>query len=134
MKQRGSYPKDISIIAAIFIIAILLIAAMNLFVSFELRREYFKSEQDKILSIIKLFTNNMETIIDQVELHGQNKIIMRIFNIEHLIITDTLKNMIYDSWPTPLSVSIKPVDYDILFKRLPGSDELLQNGDNLLYR
>jgi signal transduction histidine kinase len=132
---RRSYPQDISIIAGFFIVTILCIALINLYVSIELRREYLQNDKNKTISIIGLCVDtwNSAAAGGQSVLHTRLKSIARLFNIDQLVITDTLGNELYNMLPLPVMIGYTPPNSAAFFKRAPKPDELLQNGNYILY-
>ncbi len=52
--MKGSYPRNISIIAVVFIFLILFLAVVNLYISLQFRNEFVIYDQNKIISIATL--------------------------------------------------------------------------------
>lgn len=132
MTKRGSYPRDIGIIAAIFIFLILFLVLVNLYISTQLRREYIRYEKNRVGAIITLCNSYLSRFQNQ-NYNLFFKDLTNAFNLDRLIISDTLGNKFYDSWLPSPTIKISNLDYNKLFKRLPKPNELIQNGNNTLY-
>jgi len=135
MNKRGSYPRNISIIAAVFIFLILFLAFVNLYISIQFRNEYITFDRNKITSIATLCSSYLNRYDDHSELYSLFKNLTSAFNVEHLIVSDTLANKIFDSRLLPLELrrqGIK-VDYTKDFIKLPRPNEVIQNGNKFVY-
>ena len=135
MKKRGSYPRNIGIISTVFIFLILFLAIVNLFISFQLRSEFLTYDRNKIISIATLCTSYLSKYSNQNDFFYLLKNLSNSFNLEHLMISDTLGNKIYDSWWIPLGPKSRAekFDYKHYFKNLPKVDEVVQDGHDFIY-
>ncbi len=135
MKKRGSYPRNISIIATVFIFLILFLALVNLYFSIQMRNEFMNYDRDKVLSIASLYTAYQSRFSEKNELAFLLRNLSRAFNFEHLVISDTLGNRIYDSWsmPSDLGYLANKVDYHRLVKNLPEPGQIVRVSDHFLY-
>lgn len=135
MKRRGSYPRNITIIAAVFISLILFLAFINLYVSIQFRSQYVAIDHNRIASLCTTCADYLELYSDQSELYTLFKRLTSAFNLQHLVVSDTLGSKLYDS--QLLSLELKrqesKVDYEKYFERLPIPDEFIQRGSNIIY-
>ncbi len=133
--MKGSYPRNISIIAVVFIFLILFLAVVNLYISLQFRNEFVIYDQNKIISIATLCSDYLNKYSDRSELHYFFKRIGSAFDLDHIIITDTLGNRIFDSGMLPLELSLpeNKIDFTDDFKRLPEPGEVIQNNDKFIY-
>jgi len=133
--MKSSYPRNIGITAGIFIFLIIFLAIVNLYINIQLRNEFLAYDQNKVISIAALCAGYLDKYSSQAELYYLLRNLSSSFNLEHLIISDTLGNKIYDSWLIPLEYEIKvnKTNYQEYFKGLPKSEEIVQNGNNFLF-
>lgn len=133
--MKSSYPRNISIIATVFIFLILFLAVINLYISIQFRNEFINYDRNKIITVATLCSDYLNKCNNQSELHYFLKNLSNSFNLNHIIITDTLGNRIYDSWILPLEFGIlsSKVDFTKDFKKLPYPDEIVQNSDKFIY-
>lgn len=133
--MKSSYPRNISIIAIAFIFLILFLAIINLIISVQFRNEFIAYDQNKIISIAGLCSHYLTTDYTQRELRSLFKNLANSFDLDHIIITDTLGNRIFDSRLLPFEFRIfeKRIDFTRDFKKLPGADEIIQKGSQFIY-
>jgi len=133
--MKSSYPRNISIIATVFIILIIFLALVNLYISIQFRNEFINYDRDKIISIATLCTHYFDTSDNQSELFSLFKNLSSAFNLQHIVLSDTLGQRIYDSRMLPLELirSTDRVDFSIYFKRMPEFGEVMQDGDTFIY-
>jgi signal transduction histidine kinase len=133
--MKTSYPRDIGIVAAIFIFLILFVALVNLYISTQLRKELVGYDRDKVISIAALTRSYLNSNIAKDQLYYLLKNLSRSFHLDHLIVSDTLGNKIFDSWA--ISPGFKVMgewsDYTKDFQNRPGLDEIIQQKNNFLY-
>jgi len=132
---KGSYPRNISIIAVVFIFLILFLAVVNLYISLQFRNEFVIYDQNKIISIATLCSDYLNKYSDRSELYYLFKRLGSAFDLDRIIITDTLGNRIFDSGMLPLELSLSEnkIDFTDDFKRLPEPGEVIQNNDRFIY-
>jgi len=133
---KGSYPKNITIISIVFICLILFLAVVNFYVSIQLRSEFINYDTDKVISIANMCTGYITRISDRKTLWYTLKELSDAFEIDRLIMIDTLGNKIYDSQSLPfeLEADLKKVDLKKGFEKLPAPGELIQDhNDFILY-
>jgi signal transduction histidine kinase len=133
---KSSYLRTISIIATVFIFLILFLALANLYISIQLRNEFLNYDRSKIVSIAKLCTHYLKTYNNQSERNHLFRNLSNAFNVDHLIISDTLGNKIFDSRSilVDFNFSGTKIDYSFFFETLPAADEMVQAGDNFIFR
>lgn len=131
--MKSSYPRDIAIIAAVFIFLILFLAIINLYISSQFRREYIKDEQNRVFSLINLCETYLKRYEGRGELNYLLKSLSIAFGLDHLSISDTTGNKIYDSWTIPHGFESMAFDYLKSFKRLPKPGELIQHNNDFIY-
>lgn len=133
--MKASYPRNISIIASVFIFLILFLALVNFIINIQLRNEFFTYDRDKTISIATLCAHYLERYGGQNELYYLLRNVSRSFNLEHLIISDTLGNKIFDSWAHPLDPKLQneKIDYGPEFKTLPEPHEVIQHSNHFIY-
>jgi signal transduction histidine kinase len=133
---KSSYLRNISLIATVFIFLILFLALANLYISIQLRNEFLNYDRDKITSIATLCSSYLTRYKDHNELYYVLRNLSNAFNVDHLIISDTLGNKIFDSRSilVDLNFSGTKIDYSLIFKTLPGADEMVQADDNFIFR
>lgn len=133
--MKGSYPRNISIIAVVFIFLILFLAVVNLYISLQFRNEFVIYDQNKIISIATLCSDYLNKYSDKSELYYLFKRLGSAFDLNRIIITDTLGNRIFDSGMLPLELSLSEnkIDFTDDFKRLPEPGEVIQNNDRFIY-
>lgn len=133
--MKGSYPRNISIIAVVFIFLILFLAVVNLYISLQFRNEFVIYDQNKIISIATLCSDYLNKYSDKSELYYLFKRLGSAFDLDRIIITDTLGNRIFDSGMLPLELSLSEnkIDFTDDFKRLPEPGEVIQNNDRFIY-
>jgi signal transduction histidine kinase len=135
MKIRGSYPRDISTVATIFIVLILFVAAFNLYISFQFRNEFVNYGRNNILAVSNLCRDYLRGGYDSRELTSLFKSLSRSFNLDHLVIADTLGRRIYDSWTHFGIVSTtSKFEFPGEFGRVPAVQEIVQRENEFLYR
>ncbi len=128
MAQKSNYPRDISIVSAVFILLIIFLAIVNLYIGTQLRKTFLNSQQEKIYSIASLcgyYLNNPDSA-------KALKIISESFGIGRLIISDSLGRRIYDS---AISVKIPGIVFDETrkFSKLPGQGDIIQVANDVVY-
>ncbi|UCD06292.1 MAG: HAMP domain-containing histidine kinase [candidate division WOR-3 bacterium] len=135
MKSRASYPRDIGAIAIIFIVLILLVAIINLYISFQFRNEFVSYGRSNILAISNVCRDYLRSGYDRSELSALFKGLSRAFNLDHLVIADTLGNRVYDSW-THFGImgTSNRFEFPGGFERVPDVQELVQKENEFLYR
>ena len=135
MNKSASYPRNIGIIATIFIFLILFLAVVNLYVSIQLRNEFLNYDRNKITSIAAVCAGYLSQFSTQNELYGLLKNLSNSFDLDHLIISDTLGNKIFDSRSIMLELKLhtEKVNYGKIFKRLPEPDEFIQDESKFIY-
>lgn len=135
MNRRGSYPRNISIIAAVFIFLILFLAFINLYVSIQFRNQYVTIDHNRIASLCTTCADYLELYSDHNQLYTLFKRFTSAFNLQHLVVSDTLGRKMYDSQLLPLELKRQDikVDYTKYFERLPTPDEFIQRGSNVIY-
>lgn len=133
--MKSSYPRNISVIATVFIILILFLALVNLYVSIQFRNEFINYDRNKIISIATLCAHYLNVSDNQNELHNLFKNLNNAFDLSHIILTDTLGKRMYDSRLLPLELSRSPgkVDFATRFERLPELGEIIQQSDRFIY-
>jgi signal transduction histidine kinase len=133
--MKASYPRNISIIASIFIFLILFLALVNFIINIQLRNEFFAYDKNRTVSIATLCAHYLERYSGENELYFLLRNVSSSFNLEHLIISDTLGNKIFDSWSHPLEIKLqnKKIDYITEFKALPKANEVIQHSNNFIY-
>lgn len=134
MKFKGSYPRDIGAIATVFIVLILFVAGFNLYISFQFRSEFANYDRSVITAIANMCRGYYNKGYQNQELDFLLTNLTRSFNVDHLIITDTLGRRLYDSrrlLHVPFQVGIP--DHLARFKQLPGPQEIAQDEDAFLY-
>ncbi|MBE0432927.1 HAMP domain-containing histidine kinase [candidate division WOR-3 bacterium] len=135
MKFSGSYPRDIAAIAAIFIVLILFVAGFNLYVSFQFRNEFVEYGRNNVKAIINVGLDYLNGGHNPRELNSLLRNLSQSFNLEHLVIADTLGNRIYDSW-THLGGLVPLTEFDLSgdFQRIPDAQELIQKDNAFIFR
>lgn len=135
MRLGGSYPRDIAAIAAIFIVLILFVAAFNLYVSFQFRNEFVEYGRNSVMAIINVGLDYLNGGHDPREINSLLRNLSQSFDLEHLVITDTLGKRIYDSW-THLGGLVSLTEFDLSgeFQRMPGEQELIQKDNAFIFR
>jgi signal transduction histidine kinase len=134
--MKSSYLRNISIIATVFIFLILFLALANLYISIQLRNEFLNYDRGKIVSIARLCTHYLKTYKNQSERSSLFRNLSNAFNVDHLIISDTLGNKIFDSRSilVDFNFSGTKIDYSLFFETLPDADEMVQAGDSFIFR
>jgi signal transduction histidine kinase len=135
MRLGGSYPRDIAAIAAIFIVLILFVAGFNLYVSFQFKNEFVEYGRNNVIAVINVSRGYMKGVHDPREINSLLRNLSQSFNLEHLVIADTLGNRIYDSW-AHLGGLVSPVEFDLsgIFQRMPDAQELIQKDNAFIFR
>ncbi len=133
--MKSSYPRNISIVATVFVILIIFLALINLYISVQFRNEFINYDRDKIISIATLCTHYLDTTDNKSELFSLFKNLSSAFNLKHVVLSDTLGQRIYDSrmLPLELSRSAERVDFSEYFRRMPELGEVMQDGDTFIY-
>jgi len=133
--MKGSYPRNISIIATVFICLILFLAIVNFYVSIQLRSEFINYDREKVISVANLCAGYMNQYHDPVTLRYALKEVNDAFNLGHMIIIDTLGNKLYDSRALPLEfdLGVKKIDLRRDFKKLPLFDQLIHEHDRFIF-
>ncbi len=135
MRSSSSYPRDIGTIAAIFIVLIIFVAIFNLYISFQFRREFVDYGRSNALSIISVCRGYLDKDYDQRELGSLLQGLSQSFDLGRLVISDTLGNIIYDSWRHLGGLAQwTELEYADRFPRMPAAEELLQSDNEFLYR
>ncbi len=135
MKLHGSYPRDISAIATVFIVLILFVAVFNLYISFQFRNEFVNYGRNNILAISNICRDYLRTGYDSRELSTLFKSLSRSFNLDHLVIADTLGNRVYDSWTHfGIMTTTNKFEFPGGFERVPAVQEIVQRDNEFLYR
>jgi signal transduction histidine kinase len=135
MKIWGSYPRDIGAIATIFVVLILFLAAFNLYINFQFRSEFDDYDRNNVMAIANVCRGCWNRGYRQQELAFLLRNLGQSFNLQRLVITDTLGNKIYDSeahLKVPFGFSGE--DYSNRFERLPRSQEMIQNDNDFVIR
>jgi signal transduction histidine kinase len=127
--NRSSYPRDIALISIIFIILIVFLAAVNLYISVQLRNEYIASQTSKLLALADLSMVYMRS-------PDSNQLLKNLasaFGLERLVIMDAQGDPQYDSRAIA-GYSIIPSEKNILgtFRKLPGPGAFTRQGDHFL--
>jgi len=135
MKFWGSYPRDIGAIATIFIVLIFFLAVFNLYISFQFRSEFSEYDRSNVAAIANICEGYFRMGYKQQELNSLLRNLSQSFNLDHMVITDTLGNRIYDS-RRHLNVPFQWTDFDPLglFQRLPGPEEMVRQDNSYLFR
>ncbi len=128
MAKKSNYPRDISIVSAVFIFLIIFLAIVNLYIGTQLRKTFLNSQQEKIYSIARIcgyYLNNPDSA-------KALKIISESFNIGRLVISDSLDRKIYDS---AISVKIPGIIFDETkkFSKLPAPGDIMQVSNDIVY-
>ena len=133
--MKGSYPRNISIIATVFICLILFLAIVNFYVSIQLRSEFINYDREKVISVANLCAGYINQYHDPVTLRYVLKEVNDAFNLGHMIIIDTLGNKLYDSKALPFEfdLGVKKIDLKTDFKKLPVLDQLIQENDRFIF-
>lgn len=133
--MKSSYPRNISFISVLFIILILFLALVNLYISIQFRAEFARYDQNKILSIAALCSHYLNRYENATTLYSMFRNVNSAFQLEHLILADTLNLRIYDSWKLPLELSLSSsrVNFSSDFAELPTPGEMLQNRNVYIY-
>lgn len=135
MRLGGSYPRDIAAIAAIFIILILFVAGFNLYISFQFKNEFVENGRNNVMAVFNICLDYLGGGHDQREVNSLLRDLSQSFDLEHLVITDTLGNRIYDSWMQLGGLAPATVlDLTGIFPRMPAAGELLQEGSAFMFR
>ncbi|MDH4209904.1 MAG: HAMP domain-containing histidine kinase [candidate division WOR-3 bacterium] len=135
MKLRGSYPRDIGAIATVFIILILFVAVFNLYISFQFRNEFVNYGRNNVLAISNICRDYLRSGYDSRELSTLFKSLSRSFNLDHLVIADTLGNRVYDSWTHfGIMTATNRFEFPGGFERVPAVQEIVQKDNEFLYR
>jgi signal transduction histidine kinase len=133
---KSSYPRNITIVAVVFIACILFLAAVNLYVGIQLRNEFITQDRNTIISVATLCGLFMRSSPDDSALFYRLKNVSRAFTFDHMIISDTTGFRIFDSHVLrPYFMSLyRSVDYSGDFDRMPDPGELLRHGTAYLYQ
>lgn len=133
--MKGSYPRNISIIATVFICLILFLAIVNFYVSIQLRNEFIGYDREKVISVANLCAGYMNQYHDPVTLRHALKEIDAAFHLGHMIIIDTLGNKLYDSRALPFEfdLGVRKIDLKTDFERLPALSQLIQENDGFIF-
>jgi signal transduction histidine kinase len=134
MKFKGTYPRDIAAIATVFIVLILFVAGFNLYISFQFRNEFANYDRNNIMAIANMCRGYWNRGFRNQDLDFLLMNLARSFNLDHLIITDTLGECIYDS-RRRLNVPFEFGNLDHLdrFGQLPGPQQIAQDGEAFLF-
>jgi signal transduction histidine kinase len=135
MKFTASYPRDIGAIATIFLVLILFLAGFNLYISFQFRSEFANYDRNNVETIANMCQGFLSRGYRDLELDFLMRNLSQSFNLDHLVITDTLGNRIYSS-RARLNVPFQQagIDYLTRFKRLPVAQEIVQDENAFLFR
>ncbi|MCX7994339.1 MAG: HAMP domain-containing histidine kinase [candidate division WOR-3 bacterium] len=128
MPKESSYPRDIGILAVIFISLIIFLALVNLYISIQLRKTFIDSQHEKIYMLSRFCGN----YIHHPERDDFLKKIVESFSINRLVIIDSLGNRIYDS---AILLKIPGIVFDDTrrFTRMPEPGKMIQLGDDIVY-
>lgn len=134
--MRSSYPRNITIVAIVFIACILFLAAINLYVGVRLRNEFIAQDRNTIISVATLCGLFMRSGQTDPGLFFQLKNIHWAFGFDHMIISDTSGFRIFDSHvlKPQLLPMYHTVDFSGEFEVMPDEDELVRHGSTFLYR
>jgi len=133
LKLKSSYPKDIGVIASVFIALIFILALINLYISIQFRNIYLEANRVKVISLSELSARYLEKEIAKDKLDYLFKNIASSFNLQHLVIADTSGNIVYNSWNIPgWQTSFEGLGNFRDFKRLK-SGEIFQQGGEYIY-
>jgi signal transduction histidine kinase len=131
---KSSYPKNISIVAVIFIVLILFLAIANFIISIQFRNEFIDYDKTKIASVAMM----SGTIIEEYNLSERTSLLRYLassFGLDHLVITDTLGNRLFDSRLPAVEIStVRPVDFSEEFQHVPEPGEVVHVRDRFLTR
>jgi signal transduction histidine kinase len=135
MKFKASYPRDIGAIATIFLVLILFLALFNLYISFQFRSEFTNYDRNNVRAIANICQGFLSSGYHGSELDFLMKTLSQSFNLEQLVVTDTLGNLIYDS-RTRLNIPFQRTSSDHLtrFEKLPLPQEIVQEENAFLFR
>ncbi len=120
--------RNIAVIATVFILLILFLASVNLYVSIQLYRQYQNLEISRIASFARFCAGYLNHENSQIFL----KNLTAAFNLDHLIIYDTLGNKIYDS-VSKKGPYLESVNYLKMFGELPEPGGLKYYREDVLY-
>ncbi|MEO0138118.1 MAG: HAMP domain-containing sensor histidine kinase [candidate division WOR-3 bacterium] len=128
MVRKSSYPRDIAIVSVIFIFLIIFLALVNLYISIQLRKALVGYHEEQLYILARLCSN----YLTHPEREDFFKKIGKSFNLERLILTDSLDNKIYDS--AGLSRIPGNIWEDTRqFIKLPEPGKFLQIEDDFVY-
>jgi len=134
MKFKGSYPRDIGAIATVFIVLILFVAGFNLYISFQFRSEFANYDRSIITAIANICRGYWNRGYQHQELDFLLMNLTQSFNLDHLVITDTLGRRLYDSRRRlQIPFQVGTPDHLARFRQLPGPQEIAQDEDVFLY-
>ena len=135
MNIRGSYPRDIGAIATIFIVLILFIAAFNLYINFQFRSEFDNYDRANVMAIANLCRGYVNQGYQGQALSLLLKNLTQSFNMQGLVVTDTIGTKIFDSQPSfSVPLGLTQTDYPARFERLPGPQEMRQEANDFVFR
>jgi signal transduction histidine kinase len=133
--MKSSYPRNISLISIVFILLIIFLALVNLYISMQFRQEFIRYDQEKIRTIAALCSDHFRRYDNRTTLYSVLKNTKSAFELEHMVIADTLGYRVYDSWKLPLELSLSHsrVNFSADFQRLPSPGEILRKRNVYLY-
>lgn len=133
--MKGSYPRNISIVATVFIFLILFLAIVNFYVSIQLRKEFIRYDKEKVISIANLCAGYIEQNKDYIALRYALKQFNDAFNLDHMIVIDTSGNKLYDSKTLPFEFGLefRKVKLTDFFEKLPLPDQLVQDNERFIF-
>ena len=133
--MKSSYPRNISLISVVFIVLILFLALVNLYISMQFRREFARYDHDKVRTIAALCSDYLNRYDNKTTLYSMFKNTKSAFELEHMVIADTLGYRVYDSWKLPLELSLSHsrVNFSADFQRLPVPGEMLRKRNIYIY-
>ncbi len=135
MNVRGSYPRDIGAVATIFIVLILFLAGFNLYVNFQFRSEFDRYDREAVIAITNVCRGYMNQGYRQQELAFLLKNLSQSFNLQRLVLTDTLGNKIYDSQiHRNIPFGLSELEYSEHFISLPREQQMIQSGNDFVFR
>ncbi len=132
--MKSSYPKNVSIIAVVFILCILFLAGINLYISIQFRNQLLEYDQNKIVAIGTICGEYLTRYQEPKMRNSLFRILMESFQLNTLIISDTLNNIIYDSHnPLHFGTISRRINFLREFKHLPKPGGVIQHQNNYLY-
>jgi signal transduction histidine kinase len=95
----------------------------------QFRSEFARYDHDKVRTIAELCSSYLNRYENTTTLYSMFKTTKSAFELEHMVIADTLGYRIYDSWKLPLELSRSRsrVNFSAEFPHLPAPGEILRN-------